>query len=180
MQSCFSSVYHKEAHDASCPPSLEALLCACISCNNNLTGKHIHSHGFRVPEQNNKLPAITHICGSESLNPCCTVSRSRGGPLVLSFCIRANSQQMALLWFHLGPRRHDYLCPMSVFVSQQCQSLRVQIRQKPPHLSLSQTGPPPPPSLLPFSALPFPPLCLPSRSLAHRAWPGLDVRRWSA
>lgn len=65
--------------DAPRPSSLEALLCTCISCNNNLTGKHIHSHGFRVPEQSNKLAAITHICGSAWLNPCCTVSSSCGG-----------------------------------------------------------------------------------------------------
>lgn len=65
--------------DAPRPPSLEALLCTCISCNNNLTGKHIHSRGFGVPEQSNKLAAITHICGSAWLNPCCTVSSSCGG-----------------------------------------------------------------------------------------------------
>lgn len=79
LKSCFSSVYHKEACDTYRLRSLESLLCTCISCNYNLAGKHIHSHGFRVPEQNNKLAAITHICGSAWLNPCRTVSSSRGG-----------------------------------------------------------------------------------------------------
>lgn len=88
LKSRFSSVSRTEAHDTSRPRSLEALLCTCISCNYNLTGKHIHSHGFRVPEQNNKLATITHICGSAWLNPCCTVSSSHGGhfPELLHQC----------------------------------------------------------------------------------------------
>lgn len=55
---------------------VHALLCTCISCNNNLAGKHINSHGFRVPGQNNELAAISHICGSAWLNPCCSVKGS--------------------------------------------------------------------------------------------------------
>lgn len=72
-------MYHTEAHGVYRLRSLESLLCTCISCNYNLTRKHIHSHSFSVPEQNNKLAAITHICGSVWLNPCCTVSSSCGG-----------------------------------------------------------------------------------------------------
>lgn len=79
LKSCSSSVYHTEAHGTYRLRSLESLLCTCISCNYNLTRKHIHSHSFSVPEQNNKLAAITHICGSVWLNPCCTVSSSCGG-----------------------------------------------------------------------------------------------------
>lgn len=165
LKSCFSSVYHKEAHDTSRPWSLEALLCTCISCNYNLTGKHIHSHSFRVPEQNNKLVAITHICGSAWLKPCCTVSGPRGGHFP-----RASTSAL----IHSKWPLYGFTLDCTAVISQlPCQCLSVNCvklfqlksRKKPSPLIKSNS-----PTL---NCDPSPPLSSPPASLTLAGSPGL-------
>lgn len=121
-----------------------ALLCTCISCNNNLTGKHINSHGFRVPGQNNKVAAISHICGSARFNPRCTVGGGVGGAAT-SLLIYS---KWSLHEFHPGLHHQDKDAPVSASVGQQ--SLK-SFSRKPENsrpLIKCKSAPPPPSHLL--------------------------------
>lgn len=150
-----------------------ALLCTCISCNNNLTGKHINSHSFRVPGQNNKLAAISHICGLAQFNLRCTAEGVDGRVgLLLHHC------KWALYVFRSGPHHQDKDDPVSASVGQQSpksfsrkpENSRALIKSKsaPRPLTLSPCPPPTPSSSAPARC-----------AQLTGTWPVLAVWRWS-